>query len=65
MHNFNKYSLSNFTEISSIDSKFDTINNFYKDLVKLNDVRSRDDKKQNNPDVLENAAQLYNKWIDM
>ena len=46
VHNFNKYSLPNFNEISSIDSKFDTINKFYKDLVKLNNVRSRDDKKQ-------------------
>ena len=25
-HNFNKYSVSYFNEISSIDSKFDTIN---------------------------------------
>ena len=45
-HNFNKYSLPNFNEISSIDSKFDTINKFYKDLVKLNSVESPDDKKQ-------------------
>ena len=28
VHNFNKYSLPNFNEISSIDSKFDTINKF-------------------------------------
>ena len=46
VHNFNKYSLPNFNEISSINSKFDTINKFYKDLVKLNNVRSRNDKKQ-------------------
>ena len=46
VHNFNKHSLPNFNEISSIDSKFDTINKFYKDLVKLNNVKSRDDKKQ-------------------
>ena len=39
VHNFNKYSLPNFNEISSIDSKFDTINKFYKDLVKLNDTK--------------------------
>ena len=65
MHTFDKYSLPNFNEISSIDSKFDTINKFYKDLVKLNNVKSRDDKKQKNADVLKNATQLYNKWIDM
>ena len=27
-HNFNKYSLPNFNEISSVDSKFDTMNKF-------------------------------------
>ena len=41
VHNFNKYSVSSFNEISSIDSKFDTINKFYKDLLKLNDVKSK------------------------
>ena len=45
VHKFNKYSLPNFNEISSVVSKFDIINKFYKDLVKLNSVRSRDDKK--------------------
>ena len=46
VHNFNKYSLPNFNKISSIEAKFDTINKFDKDLVKLNNVKSRDDKKQ-------------------
>ena len=41
MHNFNKYSVSSFNEISSTDSKFDAINKFYKDLLKLNDVKSQ------------------------
>ena len=40
MHNFNKYSISAFYEISSVDSKFDTINKFYMDLSKLNKVKS-------------------------
>ena len=35
VHNFNKYSLTNFDEIKSVDSKFDTINKFYNDLVSL------------------------------
>ena len=34
VHNFNKYSVPNFNEISSIDSKFDTIKKFYKDLLR-------------------------------
>ena len=41
VHNFNKYSGSSFNKISSIDSKFDTIKKFYKDLLKLNDVKSQ------------------------
>ena len=41
LHNFNKHSVSNFNKISSIDSKFDTINKFYKDFKKLNDVKSQ------------------------
>ena len=41
LHKFNKYSVSSFKKISSIDSKVDTINKFYKDLLKLNDVKSQ------------------------
>ena len=50
MHNFNKYSVSSFNEISSIDSKFDTINKFFKDLLKLNSVKSQNEitKQKNN-----------------
>ena len=40
VHNFNKYSVSSFNEMSSINSKFDTINKFYKDILKLNGVKS-------------------------
>ena len=40
VHNFNKYRLSNFYEISSTDSKLDTMNNFYKDILKLVQVKS-------------------------
>ena len=49
VNNFNKYSVPNFNEISSIDSKFDKMNKFYKDLLKLNAVKSRsEDKNQKN-----------------
>ena len=41
VHNFNKYSVSSFNEMSSINSKFDTINKFYKDILKLNGVKSQ------------------------
>ena len=51
VHNFNKYSVSSFNETSSNDSKFDTINNFYKDLLKLNYFKSQNKiakQKKNN-----------------
>ena len=35
VHNFNKYSVSNFNKIPSTDAKFDTLNNFYKYLKKI------------------------------
>ena len=46
VHDFNKYSVSSFNKILSIDSKFDTINKFYKDLLKLNDVQSPNEIKK-------------------
>ena len=66
VHNFNKYSASSFNEISSIDSKFDTIHKCYKDLLKFNDVKSQNkNTNQNKITVLKNASLLYNKWIDV
>ena len=44
VHNFNKYNVPNFNEISSIDSKFNKINKFDKDLLKLNNIKSRTEK---------------------
>ena len=38
---FNNYRVSCFNEISSIDSKFVTVNKFYKDIKKLEDVKSK------------------------
>ena len=40
-HNFNKHSVSNFNKITSVYSKFDTLNKFHKKLIKLQDVRSK------------------------
>ena len=66
VHNFNKYSVSNFNEISSIDSKSNTINKFYKDLVKLYDAKNRGDTtKQKKLMVLKNALLLYYECITM
>ena len=60
VHNFNKYSVSGFYEISSIDSKFDTLNKFYKDLLKLNDVKSQSKNTKQ-----KSALLIYYELIDM
>ena len=41
VHNFNKYSVSNFNETSSLNSKFDTLNKFHNDFKKAKDVKSK------------------------
>ena len=64
VHNFNKYSVSNFNETTSVDSKFDTLNKFYKDFKKLEGVKSRtNERKQKKITVLKNASFLYEELI--
>ena len=66
VHSFNKYSVSNFNEISSTDSKFDIINKFDKDFERLNDVKSRNkETKQKKTTILKNASLLYYELINM
>ena len=56
VHNFNKYSVLNFNEISSINSKFETLNKFYKDFKKLKAVKCQTkETKQKKITVLKNA----------
>ena len=45
-HNLNKYSLSKFYEISSTDSKFDTISKLYGNLLKLSNVNSKTEENK-------------------
>ena len=53
VQNFNKYSAYNFNQISSIVSKFHTLNRFYKDVKKLNDVKTENkNTKQKETNVL-------------
>ena len=59
VHNFNKYRVPSFDEISSIDSKFDTINKFYKDVIKLHNVKSQNENTKHikkKITVLKNAS---------
>ena len=53
VHNFNEYNVSHFNKISSIDSKFDIINKFYKDFKKLERLGSQNkETKQSKITVL-------------
>ena len=62
-HNFNKYSVSNFDEISSVDSKFDPLNKFYKDFKKLNNLKSKyENTNQQKITVLKNASLQWGDW---
>ena len=65
VHNFNKYNVSNFNEITSVDSKFDRLNIFYKDFKKLG-VKSQNKKTmQKKTTVLKNALLLYDKLFSI
>ena len=46
VHNFNKYTMSNFIKILSNDSSFDTLNRFYKDIKQLEGVRSQTNERK-------------------
>ena len=41
MFNFNKYNLSNFDKITSVDSEFDVLKGFHKEFIKLKGVKSK------------------------
>ena len=57
-HNFNKYIASRFNEISLIDSKFDTLNKFYKDFKKLRDVRRQNNERKQKKIIVFKSASL-------
>ena len=56
--------MSNFSKISSRDSKFNTVNKFYKDFKKLEDVKIQtNETKQKKITVLKNSSVLYDMLI--
>ena len=66
VYNFNKYRAFHFNETSLVDSKFDTLNKFYKDFKKLNDVKSQNENtKQKRTNMLKNASLIYDDLVDM
>ena len=63
-HNFDKYSVPRFNLISSIDSKFDTINKFYKDFIKLKELQSQNENtKQKQLIVLKMHHCFMMSWL--
>ena len=63
-HKFYKYRLSEFVKISSIESKFDTLETFYKELIDLKslDARTTENMKHKST-VLNNVSELYDDLI--
>ena len=64
-HNFNKYRVSSF-EISSVESKSDALDKFYKDFKKLKDCKSQQkNTKERKTTLQRNVPLLYDELIDL
>ena len=62
--NFCKYRLSEFVKISSIESKFDTLETFYKELIDLKSLNARTtENMKHKSTVLNNVSELYDDLI--
>ena len=59
-HNFYKYRLRNFLQISSIESEFDELETFYRDFISLKFLDASPEKRGYKSTVLNNASNLYN-----
>ena len=56
----------NFNKIASIDSKFDTMDDFYKDFQNLKGVKSKsEEKRQRKIKVLNKASLLYDELVSI
>ena len=63
-HKFYKYRLSEFVKISSIESKFDTLEMFYKELIDLKSLNARTtENMKHKSTVLNNVSELYDDLI--
>ena len=62
-HSFYKYRLSEFNKISSIDSKFDTIEKCYKDFITLTDVDAEPENIEHKLVVLNKVPKSYDNLI--
>ena len=62
-HNFYKYRLSKFPQISSTEPKFDKLEIFYKEFIGLKFLDAKPGKLNHTFTVLNNASTLYNKEL--
>ena len=63
-HNFYKYRLDKFSNISSIESKFDMLEMFYKEFITLKSLEVKTEENTNHKFVvLNNALNEYDKLI--
>ena len=62
-HSFYKYRLREFNKISSIDSKFDTIEKCYKDFITLTDVDAEPENIEHKLVVLNKVPKNYDNLI--
>ena len=64
--NFNKYNVSNFDKITSVDSQFDVLKGFHKEFIKSKGVKSKyDNTKQKKITILNHALLLYDELISI
>ena len=64
--NFNKYNVSYFDNITSVDSEFDVLKGFHKEFIKLKGVKSKyDNTKQKKITILNHALLLYDELISI
>ena len=62
-YNFEKYKLSKFNEIASIDSRFDMMNKCYNDFIRLMDVVAEPKNVEHKLLVLEKVSKIYDDLI--
>ena len=63
--NFYKYKLSKFSQISSIESKFDTLKMFYRDFTSLKFLKAKKERVNHKSTVLNNVSNLYNSELTL
>ena len=64
-HNFYKYRLSKFSQISSIEYKFDTLEMFYRDFTSSKFLKAKKERVNHKSTVLRNAWNLYNNELTL